>query len=324
MSQTELKNSTVAPRPSYPTAHFIKEIGRGVKGARSLSFTDARDLYQAIIDGRVGDLELGAILIAMRIKGETVDEIAGFLHAAESSFTLLQAPAAKFAPIVIPSYNGARRAANLTPLLATLLAQAGAPVLVHGVVHDSGRVTSAEIFAAMDIQQSATREQAQSQWQHGLPVFMPIENLAPRLAQLLDLRKILGLRNSTHTLVKIMQPFAQPALRMTSYTHPEYAAMLTQFFQQVVDPERGDALLMRATEGETVANTKKVQQIDWFHAHTKTTLVQAQESSDVVLAIPPDAQGTADWIKSVLAGKQPVPDNIAQQVQHCLTVAKHK
>jgi anthranilate phosphoribosyltransferase len=50
-------------------------------------------MYQAMLDGRVSDLELGAILLAMRIKGESVQEIAGFLAAAEASFTPLHAPA---------------------------------------------------------------------------------------------------------------------------------------------------------------------------------------------------------------------------------------
>lgn len=308
--------------PSYPTARFIKEIGRGVKGARSLSCSDAQELFAAIIAGQVSDLELGAILIAMRVKGESVDEIAGFLQAAESSFPLLQAPQSACMPIVIPSYNGARRAANLTPLLAMLLAQAGASVLVHGVVHDAGRVTSAEIFQELGLPVSANQYEATQQWQLGRPVFMPVQHLAPRLEQLLALRKILGLRNSTHTLVKIMQPFAQPALRLTSYTHPEYAAMLTEYFSTVADPQRGDVLLMRATEGETVANTKKVQQIDWFHDRKQTTLVEAQAGTDLVLPIPPDAHGTAQWIKQVLAGIEPVPENIATQVKYCLNVAR--
>lgn len=322
MKHPESKNSVGTQPSHYSTAHFIREIGRGVKGARSLSFSDAYDLFKAIIDDRVSDLELGAILIAMRIKGESVDEIAGFLRAAESSFAPLQAPNSSCAPIVIPSYNGARRAANLTPLLAMLLARSGATVLVHGVVHDLGRVTSAEIFQALGMQASISHQQAEQNWRKNLPAFMPIENLAPRLAQLLAVRKILGLRNSTHTLVKIMQPFAQPALRLTSYTHPEYATMLTQFFSVAADPGRGDVLLMRATEGEAVANIKKVQQIDWFHAREKTTLVEAQMGSDVTVPIPSDMQGTAHWIKRVLAGHEPVPENIAQQVKYCLMVAQ--
>lgn len=306
----------------YATAHFIKEIGRGVKGARSLSSADAQTLFSAILARRVSDLELGAILLAMRIKGESVAEIAGFLNAAEASFPALQAPCSPYHPIVIPSYNGARRAANLTPLLAMLLARAGAPVLVHGVLNDPGRVTTAEIFAELDLAPCTTHAQATQQFNAAVPVFMHVASLAPRLAELLDIRKILGLRNSTHTLVKMMQPFAQPALRLTSYTHPEYAAMLADYFSNVADPARGGVFLMRGTEGETVASTKKVQQIDWFHDGCKETLVQAQPGTDLVLPIAPDAAGTARWIRQVLAGLEPVPDNIAVQLQLCLMAAK--
>ena len=310
------------PEAPYATAHFIKEIGRGVKGARSLGSSDAEELFSAILARRVSDLELGAILLAMRVKGESVAEIAGFLNAAEASFPALQAPASPYHPIVIPSYNGARRTANLTPLLALLLARAGAPVLVHGVLHDPGRVTTAEIFAELSITPCTNHTQVGQQFDAALPALMSITNLAPRLAELLDIRQILGLRNSTHTLVKMMQPFAQPALRLTSYTHPEYAAMLSDYFGNVADPARGGVLLMRGTEGETVASIKKVQQIDWFHDGVKETLAQAQPGTDLVLPIAPDAAGTAHWIRQVLDGNEPVPDNIALQLRLCLMAAK--
>jgi anthranilate phosphoribosyltransferase len=138
------------------------------------------------------------------------------------------------------------------------------------------------------------------------------------------LRRILGVRNSTHTLVKIMQPFAGPALRLTSYTHPEYLAMLAGYFSTAAPPERGDAFLMRGTEGETVANAKRAQQIEWFHDRQRTVLVQKQEAVDEMPPLPAqsDAATTAQWIHAALRGEQPVPVPIAEQVEHCLQVAK--
>ncbi|WP_410505339.1 hypothetical protein [Klebsiella pneumoniae] len=59
----------------------------------------------------------------------------------------LTPPAGKPMPIVIPSYNGARKQANLTPLLAScLLHKLGFPVVVHGVSHDPTRVLTETIF----------------------------------------------------------------------------------------------------------------------------------------------------------------------------------
>jgi anthranilate phosphoribosyltransferase len=306
-------------------ARFIKEIGRGKDGARSMSRDDAMLLFAAMLEGRVSDLELGAILLAMRIKGESIDEIGGFLEAAEASFAPLSAPpASRYAPIVIPSYNGARHMANLTPLLVSLLARQGAPVLMHGVLQDPNRVTSAEIFRELGLPLSVTPAHAEAQLARGAPAFIPIEVLAPKLAHLLSLRRVLGVRNSTHTLVKIMQPFRQPALRLTSYTHPEYLEMLSTYFATAAPRARGDAFLMRGTEGETVANVKRAQRIDWLHQGQRSTLFDKQERADAApdLPVDRDAVTTARWIEQVLAGEREVPAAIVEQVEHCLRVAR--
>ncbi|WP_050477486.1 DNA-binding protein YbiB [Herbaspirillum rhizosphaerae] len=304
-------------------ARFIKEIGRGKDGARSLSREDAALLYGAMLDGRVSDLELGAILLSMRVKGESVEEIAGFLDASEASFTPLQAPPGNYAPVVIPSYNGSRHMANLTPLLALLLAREGVPVLMHGVTHDPQRVTSAEIFEALGMHHAHDVDAAQAALARGEPAFMPIQSLAPKMARMLAMRRVLGVRNSTHTLVKIMQPFAGPALRLTSYTHPEYLEMLASYFVTAAPHERGDAFLMRGTEGETVANARRAQQIDWFHAGERTLLVEKQKVAEEIPDLPEgrDAEATARWIKAVLAGEKSVPEAIVEQVEHCVAVA---
>jgi anthranilate phosphoribosyltransferase len=253
-----------------------------------------------------------------------VAEIAGFLDAAEASFEPIPVPAATCAPIVIPSYNGSRQMPNLLPLLALLLARAGAPVLIHGVETDPGRVTTAEILRIIDVPPADSLEEADVLFKTGLPVFMPVTALAPSMAYLLSLRRVLGVRNSTHTLVKIMQPFDGPALRLVSYTHPEYLAMLSDYFTTEAPTGRGDAFLMRGTEGETVANAKRAQQIEWFHQHQRTTLVQRQEPVDEMPPLPAqsDAPTTAAWINAALRGEQPVPAPIAEQVEQCLHVAK--
>ncbi|MES3021038.1 MAG: DNA-binding protein YbiB [Pseudomonadota bacterium] len=308
----------------FKAGHLIKEIGRGKKGARSMSRADARELYAAMLDGRVSDLELGAVVLALRIKGESVDEIGGFLDAAEASFTPLAAPGGAYAPVLIPSYNGARKLANLTPLLAMLLAREGVPVLVHGVIDDPGRVTTARIFEAMGLAPAASQADVQAAFARGEPSFIPVELLAPKMARLLALRRILHVRNSTHTLVKIMQPFAGPALRLVSYTHPEYLEMLGEYFLTAATAQRGDAFLMRGTEGETVANANRANQIDWFHGGARTLLVQKDAPTDDLAQMPParDAAVTADWIAQALRGEVPVPGPIAEQVAQCLLVSK--
>ena len=310
--------------PTFQAAAIIKNIGRGKKGAKDMSREDARNLYRHMLDGTVPDLELGAILLAMRIKGESVEEIAGFMQAAEASFQQIPAWKGEYAPVIVPSYNGSRKMANLTPLLALLLAREGVPVLVHGVQTDPGRVTTFEIFSAMGLHAAHSAQEVHAAFASGQPAFVPIETLAPKMAYLLSLRRILGVRSSTHTLVKILQPFAGPALRLVSYTHPEYLEMLGAYFSSAAPRERGDAFLMRGTEGETVANANRANQIDWFHEGERTLLVQRDAPTDEVAQLPEasDAATTALWIARALRGEVPVPPSITEQVAQCLLVSK--
>ena len=102
-------------------AQYIREIGRGAEGARDLSCEDAHRLYGALLDGGVPDLELGAIILGLRVKGESLAEMLGFLAATEERMHVMQRPHGQVRPIVLPTYNGARKEANLTPLLAIML-----------------------------------------------------------------------------------------------------------------------------------------------------------------------------------------------------------
>ena len=144
-------------------SQYIKEIGRGVRGARALSREQAADLLGQLLDGQVSDLEVGAFCVAMRIKGESVDEMLGFLDATLARCALF--PATERPLIVLPSYNGARKLPVLTPLLALLLAREGWPVLVHGMRTEARRVLSSEVLQALDIPALAAPEKiANGRW----------------------------------------------------------------------------------------------------------------------------------------------------------------
>ena len=64
---------------SFDPRSLIKEIARGKHGARDLSREQARDLFAAILSGEVTGAALGAILVALRVKGENAAELAGMM-----------------------------------------------------------------------------------------------------------------------------------------------------------------------------------------------------------------------------------------------------
>jgi anthranilate phosphoribosyltransferase len=301
-----------------PIAHYIKVIGRGKDGARPISREQAADLLGQVLDGTVSDLEIGAFCLAMRIKGETPEEMAGFLDAVQQRLRPL--PASERPTVVLPSYNGARKLPLLTPLLALLLAREGLPVLVHGTPTESTRVFVSEVLLALDIRaQVAIKTIAP-----GKVTFIPTELLCPALKRLLDVRRLVGLRNPAHSLVKIMNPLANgqgKALVVSSYTHPEYALSMAQTFELV----RANALLLRGTEGEVVADARRMPQMEAFIQGQRSLLQEAQAGTLATLPDLPqtvDAASTAAYIQSVMAGERPVPPSIARQVEHILRLVQ--
>ena len=306
MTRSHKPSLTITP---MAIGKYLKEIGRGKDGARALSRADAADLFGQVLDRSVTDLEIGAFCLAMRIKGETADEMAGFLDATRQRMALL--PASATPTVVIPSYNGARKLPLLTPLLALLLAREGLPVLIHGAATEDRRVFVSEVLLAQGINaQAATQSIANSS-----VGFVPTAALCPGLLSLLEVRRVVTLRNPAHSLVKLMNPVDGPALIVSSYTHPEYAVSMAETFSLV----QANALLVRGTEGESVADPRRTPRMQAFLGGVATDLQAYQAGPlDSLPDLPTttDAATTARYIEAVLAGTEPLPAPIAQQVAH--------
>ena len=305
---------------------YIKVIGRGKEGARPLTAEQSQDLLTQVFTGQASDLEIGAFCLAMRIKGEEVDELDGFVRAASAhSISIAEAATGAGNPVVVlPSYNGARKLPNLTPLLAWGLARRGVSVLVHGPLQDPTRVTTAQIFEALQWPQVADAVGLQAAWQQGQPAFMDIATLCRPLAKLLEVRWAIGLRNPGHTIAKILDPFAQagvPSIRVINHTHPEYALSLTAYLAHT----QANALLMRGTEGEPVADPRRQPKFDVFIKGEKHPELSRSPQEGVLTELPPlpasiDAASTAQYVRSVMAGEHPIPASIAAQID-CLVQA---
>jgi anthranilate phosphoribosyltransferase len=294
-------------------SQYIKQIGRGKQGARALSREQAADLMGQVLDGVASDLEVGGFCLAMRIKGETADEMAGFLDAVYARMQRL--PASSQPLVVLPSYNGARKLPLLTPLLALLLAREGLPVLVHGMATESSRLFTSELLLALGVgERSALGPVA-----NGEVAFLPTHRLCPALRRLLDVRRVVGLRNSAHSLVKLMNPCDGPAVIVGSYTHGEYSESMAAVFELM----NSTALLLRGTEGEPVADARRLPAMLGFVAGRPVLLEDGVKSTAVPSGLPDSLEvaPTVAYTHAVLRGDLPVPASIAQQVKHVLGLA---
>ena len=294
--------------------HYIKDIGRGKDGARALGRAQAADLMGQVLDQQISDLELGAFCIAMRIKGETPEEMAGFLDATHARLNKVHT--GQVPTVVLPSYNGARKLPVLTPLLALLLAREGMAVVVHGSATEDKRVSSQAVFSHLGIEALTHVAPAAA----GQVQFIPTGVLHAGLDRLLAVRRVVGLRNPGHSLVKLMNPCDGAALVVSSYTHPEYLQSMSATFALTGQ----HALLLRGTEGEPVADARRTPAMDVFKEGQTLRVQEQQEGSLAKMPELPstDAAATAVYIEHVLQNLLPVPAPIALQVQHILREVK--
>lgn len=306
---------------------YIKEIGRGKEGARHLSTEQARELMHLILSDQVSDLELGAFCIAMRIKGETPQEMVGFLQAMQSSILPVEVEmhGTKSADtsqlhkpvIIIPSYNGARKLPNLTPLLAGALAQKGFSVLVHGHSTEDKRVSTQEIFEKLKwpcILDSCASNPLLLPKEKA--VYVSMKCLSLNISKLLDIRRTLGLRNSSHSLVKVLNPMnlKWPVLQLSSYTHPEYLQSMSKTFEMLGK----NVLFLRGTEGEAVADPRRTPQMTGFIQGKPQIMVEQVQGTvgahgDYPASTDPDA--TVEYTQRVLRSELQLPFSIQAQIQ---------
>ena len=294
---------------------FLKVIGRGSKGAGDLDRNQAKEVFTQILDGNVSDLELGAFCIAMRIKGESVSELMGFMDALQPHLNLLNLGTRP--TIVLPSYNGARKQANLTPLLAGMLSSYGFTVLVQGVEKDLTRVTSHEIFKSLGWPILKSKDEFGALLALNQPIFCPLNVISPALQKLLDIRERIGLRNTGHVLAKLINPTLQKPWQVSNYTHPEYPEKLREFFQL----RSANAILMRGSEGEPTASLQRLPEMHFLLPNANEMTTPEERFEDLSPFLEIDAISTASITEQILSGQVKCPSSILRQAIQISTMA---
>jgi anthranilate phosphoribosyltransferase len=322
-------------------AALIRRIGRGAAGSRSLERHESQALFDAIFADQLAESIVGAVIIALRVKGESCDELLGALDAVAPFVNPIETFTDR--PVVsIPSYNGARNLPNLTWLLALLVARQGIQVIVHGKSNIDLRTHTEDIVRAWDASISALAtaparalgpptyfqssflndtSQSLNYFERRQPVFVPLESLSPALSKMIQRRLELGVRNTAHSLVKLMNPtLRNDCLRLTCFTHPEFETLQHEVFAALAQP----AMIVRATEGEVVANVRKSARIDLMNRGFTLPVVEPETKGFVAMNLPTrsDIAGTIEYMHQVLNGSISIPPALAAQVDAIVNAAR--
>jgi anthranilate phosphoribosyltransferase len=123
-------------------------IGR-IAGGAKLSRAEAEDAFNVIMSGEATPVQIGAFLTALRLRGETVDEIAGAVATMRSKMTRVEAPAN--AMDVVGTGGDASGSYNISTASAFVVAGAGIPVAKHGNRALSSKSGAADTLTALGV-----------------------------------------------------------------------------------------------------------------------------------------------------------------------------
>lgn len=289
-------------------------------GVVDLDARDMNDLFAAMLDGGVPDLEFGAMLVALSVMPDTFASVVGAYRAMANRVQHLHLSGARYRPLVIASDNDYRLIPNLLPWLALVLRRVGIPVLVHGSLGGAGAAASAYVFREFGIMPSATLARVQTALEKDSLVFVPEGVLCPGLANLLALRNRLGLQIGANKLAALLDPFSGDGVRIIGIAD----ARLREVYETVCCYEALDALVFDGADDDAFVDPHRRPRIVAIQDGTRIVLFDSENGAlarRMILPAPCDVPATARWIRAALAGEVPVPHPLVNQLACCLFVS---
>lgn len=208
---------------------LLKKIGSGNHTGENLTRSEAAAATRMMLLGEATPAQIGAFLIAHRIKRPTGEELAGMLDACDQLGPQLQ-PIACQRPVMVLGipYDGRTRTSPISPITALLLAAAGQPVLMHG----GDRLPTKYGLPLIEIWQGLgvdwTRlplETIQQVFEQTKIAFIYTPRHFPLTKSIWEYREQLGKRPPFATMELIWCPYAGDAHIVAGFVHPPTEAM---------------------------------------------------------------------------------------------------
>lgn len=215
-------DSLILDIEEHPFAQYVRILGKGKKGSRSLTEAEAYAAMTMILNGEAVDLQIGAFLMLLRVKEESAEELAGFARAVRD---FANAPDDIHIDIDWSSYAGKRRHQPWFIFAILLLAQAGYRIAIHGASgHTTNRMYTESVFEHLGLPVARSWDECRSALDAFNFCYLPLRNVCPVLADMIDMRSTLGLRSPVHSLSRLINPL-NAANVMQGIFHPPYSTL---------------------------------------------------------------------------------------------------
>ena len=295
---------------------YAQTLTRLING-ESLSFDVMQGLMQQVMAGELTAAQIAGALVALRIKGETVDEIAAAASVMRSLSTKVEIEDTSHLVDTCGTGGDGIQTFNISTVSAFIAAAAGAKVAKHGGRSVSSTCGSADVLEALGVNVNLSPEQvANSVNQVGLG-FMFAPNHHSAMKHAAPVRRELGIR----TLFNLLGPLTNPASakrQVMGVFSRELTGKLAHVLKQLGSEHvmvvcgadgmdeisfTGDTYVAELKHGEVLEYTVNPTQFGLnLHDLSSIKISNAQESKDIILALLSGKTGPARDIVLLNAG----------------------
>jgi anthranilate phosphoribosyltransferase len=193
-------------RTDEPPAEGLRGLLLRLIQGQNLSRLEASQLLNQLLDGEATDTQISAALVALAIKGETTDELAGMAEAMRAHSVKINSIHTDF---IDTAGTGSSRVKtfNVSTAAAFVIAGAGLPVAKHGSRAATSRSGSADVLSALGVNVSASRETSEKCLNEIGICFMFAPLYHASTARVAAVRREL----SVHTTFNLLGPLTNPA-----------------------------------------------------------------------------------------------------------------
>jgi anthranilate phosphoribosyltransferase len=224
---------------------FIAKIAKGPRAAKDLTWDEAKRAMKALIEREATPAQVGAFLMAMRIKMESVTELASMTATARSYVAPVPIPR-ELGVVDLPSYAGKQETFHVLAAAAIVAASAGASVLMHGYDGIPGRAGNAGVLKALGLPiDMEPKVAAEVVARHGF-AYLDIALYHPPIYRFLEMRQELGAQNVFHPIARLLNP-ARAASQVVGLSHPPHFEKTAEVLRMLGCPR---ALVVSGVEGD--------------------------------------------------------------------------
>ncbi len=214
--------------------NLLRKVASGTHTSKDLTRAEAESALVMMLTAEATPAQIGAFLIAHRIKRPTPDEMAGMLDAYDRLGSKLE-PVNNDKPVIILSspYDGRSRTAPISPITAIVLAAAGINVIMHGGdrMPTKEGIPFIEIWQGLDLNwQNLTLVQVHSVLDQTGLGFIYLPDRFPLAQAMVPYREQIGKRPPLATLELIWSPYKGVAHIACGFVHPPTETNMQQAF----------------------------------------------------------------------------------------------